>query len=81
MNITTNEILDALRAALEPAPGNDGEFSVAELAEAMHCSRDRVRAALAVMVRERRVVSSHGARIGIDGVNRHTPVYRLVSQP
>ena len=76
-NISTEEILDALRTAMEPKAKADG-YSTRELAVMAGCSYDKMRAALGVAIARGQIKSSSGLRLGIDGVNRYTPIYHFV---
>lgn len=81
MNITADEILDALKQAMQPAPGAPGEFSAKELREKMDWGEERARKAMGRLIADGVIACAGKAhRPSMDGITRWVPVYRLVKR-
>jgi hypothetical protein len=73
--ITTDDLLDALRAAL-CGPGGDGH-TVQELCEACNCGSTKVRAELSKMHRAGRLAVIRVRRPDMTGRMQSIPAYRM----
>lgn len=73
--MTENEILEALRAALEPS---DEGLTSAQIGEALGIRSEKtVRELIAKQIRAGVVVAGRAWRMAIDGTRRSVPVYRV----
>lgn len=79
MQISRNDLLDALRAATTPKEGDEGEGfrTVKELVQAMGCAEDKVRKALKVVHADGRLEVQQVRRPMIDGRIGYVPAYRM----
>lgn len=77
--VTQNDLLEALRQALERAPDNSGALTCLEIAREtgwdIKSARERIRA----MIHDGRAECIRVSRKRIDGVMQMTPAYRLKS--
>ncbi len=74
---STEQWLDAFRDATQPRPGDSGNRTVSELADAMGIEPRKVRIRIAELLKQNRIISSWEKRASIDGLLRLRPVYRL----
>lgn len=77
MNVTENELLDALREALLPTVGTDDALTGPELQAKLGKSDDVVRRALRVAMAEGRCEVVKVTRVRLDGIPTRVPGYRL----
>ncbi len=80
INVTQDEILDALRAAMQPPPGEEGAYTVNELSERLGRSGEAVRTLLKKLLSASAVTVGRGNRTAMDGTNRVVPVYKLIGK-
>lgn len=76
MKVTTDDLLDALRVALEKPSEGDG-ITVVELANTMKCAEEKVRRTLRVIAGQGRLEVSRVRRPAIDGRLMLVPAYRI----
>jgi hypothetical protein len=75
VNISTDEVMDALRAAMGPGHG-DGR-TVLEICEATGWGTTKVRAEIKSLHRAGRLEVSRARRVDITGREQSLPVYRM----
>ena len=82
MNISRNEILDALReAARNISSGPEDAFTIAEMAEGLGMHRQTTMRYLYPLVRTGDIEFVRVRRVSMDGVTRPLPGYRFVRPP
>jgi hypothetical protein len=82
VSVTTNELLDALRAAAPtPIGAPTGAYSMTELAAATGWGRRQLGQQLASLKAAGRLESTNVQREAIDGLMRQLPVYRILPAP
>ncbi len=74
---STEQWLGAFRDATQPRPGDSGNKTVSELADAMGIDARAVRIRIAKLSKQGRIVVGRESRQAIDGSFRAIPVYRL----
>lgn len=77
IEITENEIMEALRVAKE-AP--EGAWTLTDLTDRLQLSRRKINNALRELNKQQRLVVVHVHRQGIDGRNIAVPAYALKDQ-
>jgi predicted transcriptional regulator len=77
MNIKADDWVAAFSDATQPRPGDSGNKTVNELAEAMGIDVRVVRIRIAKLLGQGRVFVNRERRQAIDGSYRMIPVYRL----
>ncbi len=78
-NITQDDLLQALREAMAPKEGEEGEGfrTVDELARATGAHGERIRKGLKALAGEGRLETRGVKRQAIDGRMGHVPAYRV----
>lgn len=78
MNISQDDLLEALRAAMAPTEADgEGFRTVVELAGTTRKTDDRIRKALRILMGEGRLETRPVKRPGIDGRMIQVPAYRI----
>jgi DNA-binding transcriptional regulator LsrR (DeoR family) len=82
LNITNNDLIDALREALrrDAQKGYEG-MTRAEIAKAMKISKAKVGTMLTELHESGDLEVQHVYREAIDGISRPVPIYRLKQTP
>jgi len=73
--MTQNALLELIRQSL-PESGEEGQ-SVKEMCEATNRGAQPNRRELERLIKDGKVECVRGTRLGIDGVMRHVPLYRI----
>jgi DNA-binding IclR family transcriptional regulator len=76
VNISTDELLDAIQNALGPVGGEDA-WTVGDLCEKTGFGRTKVTSVLKALSREGRIEVTRTRRMGIDQRMASVPAYRL----